>query len=137
MITSIINEIIQQISQDNTIPVYSAFDAVSLDRKNRSFFTVVGLNSFELQTPIYSEFIIFIPYKAEVDIDVTAPENYSLQSLYEYFSDKIKPSVTEISGINCSVKKISIKHDSNINRLVLNAKFSINGMDRLERNTTI
>lgn len=133
MITSIISEIIKQISKNNSIPVYSAFDAISIERKNREFFTTVGLNSFELQTPIYSEFTIFIPYKAEININVTAPENYSMQKLYDYFSDNIKPSINQISDMNCSIRKISMKHDSNINRIVLVAVLSVSGMDKLER----
>lgn len=133
MINSIIQEIIRKLSHNGTIPVYSAFDAVSVERKNRGFFTVVGLSSFELQTPIYSEFTIFVPYKADIDINVTAPENYSMNKLYQYFSDNIKSDIMEISGMNCTMKKISMKHDSNINRLVLTARFSVSGMDRLER----
>lgn len=133
MIDSIIREIIQTLSGNDIAPVYSAFDAVSIERKNRSFFTIVGLDSFELQTPIYSEFTIFIPYKANVDINVTAPENYSMQKVYQYFSENIKPAIMKISGMNCSIKKISMKHDSNINRFVLTARISVNGMDKLER----
>ena len=133
MITSIITEIIQKLSKDNTIPVYSAFDAVSAERKNKGFFTIVGLDSFELQTPIYSEFTIFVPYKANVDINVTAPEKFPMMKLYQYFSENIKPAVMEISSINCMIKKISMKHDSNINRFVLTAKLSVNGMDKFER----
>lgn len=133
MINSIIKEIISKISENGVKPVYSAFDAVSVERKNRNFFTVVGLNSFELQTPIYSEFTIFIPYKADVDINVTAPENYPMQKLHEYFSENIKPAIMEISGMNCSIRKISVKPDSNINRFVLTARLSVSGMDKLER----
>lgn len=133
MIDAIIKEIIQKISKDGIIPVYSAFDAVSVERKNRSFFTIVGLDSFELQTPIYSEFTIFIPYKADIDINVTAPENHSIQKLYQYFLENVKPAVMEISGMNCSIRKISMKHNSNINRFVLTARLSVNGMDKLER----
>lgn len=135
MITSIISEIIQKISQNNSVPVYSAFDAVSIERKSKDFFTTVGLNSFDLQTPIYSAFTIFIPYKAEIDINVTAPENYSMQKLYEYFSDNIKSALNDISGMNCSIRKISMKHDSNINRLVLMARFSVSGIDKIERSS--
>lgn len=135
MINSVINEIIQKISRNGTVPVYSAFDAVSVERKNRHFFTIVGLDSFELQTPIYSEFTIFAPYKADVDINVTAPESCPLRNLYEYFSDNIKPAVMEISGMNCSMKKISVKHDSNINRFVLTTRLSVSGIDRLERSS--
>lgn len=133
MIDSIIKEIIKTISGNGKLPVYSGFDTLSVERKNRDFFTVVSLNSFELQTPVYSEFIIFVPYKADIDINVTAPESSPLQKLYEYFSDNIKPAVIEISGMNCSIRKISIKHDSNINRFVLTARLSVSGIDRIER----
>ena len=132
MINSILTEIIQKLSKNGTIPVYSAFDAVSVERKNKDFFTIVGIDSFELQTPIYSEFTIFVPYKANVDINVTAPEKFPLSKLYQYFSENIKPAVIEISGLNC-IKKIYMKHDSNINRFVLNSKLSVNGMDKFER----
>lgn len=133
MIDSIIREIIEKLSQNGITQVYSAFDAVSVERKSRDFFTVVGLSSFELQTPIYSAFTIFMPYKADVDINVTAPESYPMQKLYEYFSDSVKPAVMEITGMNCLIKKISMKHDSNINRFVLTARLSVSGIDRLER----
>lgn len=133
MINSIIKEIINKISGNGKLPVYSGFDTVSVERKNRDFFTVIGLNSFELQTPVYSEFTIFVPYKADIDINITAPESSPLQKLYEYFSDNIKPAVMEISGMNCSIRKISIKHDSNINRFVLTARLSVSGIDRIER----
>lgn len=133
MINSIINEVAEKLSQKGVKQVYSAFDAVSVEKKSRDFFTVIGLDTFELQTPIYSEFTVFVPYKAVIDINVTAPERYSMQKLYGYFLDVIKPALTEISGSNCLVRKISMKHDSNINRLVLTAKLSVSGIDRVER----
>ncbi|MDE6665503.1 MAG: hypothetical protein K2K14_04845 [Ruminococcus sp.] len=133
MIDSIISEIIEKLSQNGVTPVYSAFDAVSVEKKNRSFFTVVNLGSFELQTPVYSEFTAFVPYKADIDINVTAPENYRMEKLYNYFSENVQPAVMKFSGMNCSVRKISIKHDSNINRFVLTARLSISGMNKFER----
>lgn len=133
MIDSIIKEITEKLSQNGVTPVYSAFDAVAVDRKNRGFFTIVNMGSFELQTPIYSEFTAFVPYRADIDIIVTAPENYRMEKLYEYFSDNVQPAVMKFSGMNCSLRKISMKHDSNINRLVLTAKLSVSGMGKFER----
>ncbi len=133
MIDGIIREITEKLSQNGVTPVYSAFDAVAVDRKNRGFFTVINMGSFELQTPIYSEFTAFVPYRADIDIIVTAPENYRMEKLYEYFSDNVQPTVMKFSGMNCSLRKISIKHDSNINRLVLTAKLSVSGMNKFER----
>ncbi len=133
MIDGIIKEIIKNLSDNGVTPVYSAFDAVAIDRKNRGFFTVVNIGSFELQTPIYSEFTAFVPYRADIDIIVTAPENYRMEKLYEYFSDNIQPAVMEFSGMNCSLRKISIKHDSNINRFTLTARLSVSGINKFER----
>ncbi|MDE5770426.1 MAG: hypothetical protein K2I06_02185 [Ruminococcus sp.] len=133
MIDGIISEIIEKLSQNGVTSVYSAFDAVSVEKKNRSFFTVVNLSSFELQTPIFSEFTAFAPYRADIDINITAPENYQMEKLYNYFSDNIQPAVMKFSGMNCSLRKVSIKHDSNINRFVLTARLSVSGINKFER----
>ncbi|MDE5619099.1 MAG: hypothetical protein K2O29_08295 [Ruminococcus sp.] len=135
MIDSIIREIIEKLSQNGVTPVYHAFDAVSVEKKNRGFFTVVNVGSFELQTPIYSEFTAFLPYKADIDISVTAPENYRMEKLYGYFSDNVQPAVMKFSGMNCSLRRVSIKHDSNINRFVLTARLSVSGMNKFERSS--
>lgn len=133
MIDGIVKEIIEKLSQNGVNPVYSGFDAVSVEKKNKGFFTVVSVGSFELQTPIYSEFTAFVPYKADIAISVTAPENYRMEKLYEYFSENVQTAVMKFSGINCLLRKISIKHDSNINRFVLTANLSVSGMNRFER----
>lgn len=133
MIDAIINEFTGTLLKSGLKEVYSAYDAVSVERKSRNFYTIIGIDAFEFQQPIYSPVTVFTPYKAEIYIDVTAPEKYSMQKLYEYFSEKIKPVIMEISGIDCYIKKVSMKHDTQINRLVLSAKISVTGIEKYER----
>lgn len=135
MINSIINEVVEKLSASGLKEVYSAYDAVPVERKSRSFYTIIGLDSFESQQPVYSPETVFIPYKAEIFINVTAPESYSMRKLYEYFSGNIKPVIMENTGIDFYIKKVSMKHDTQISRLVLTAKISVTGIENYERNT--
>ena len=135
MINSIIKEIIEKLSAKGLKEVYSTYDAVPLERKSRNFFTVIGLDTFESQQPIYSPETVFIPYKAEIFINVTAPESYSMRKLYEYFSGNIKPVIMENSGLDFYIKKVSMKHDTQVSRLVLTAEISVTGIEKYERNS--
>ena len=133
MINSIINKIIENLSGNGIKNIYSAYDAISVEKKGKDFYTLVGFESLEMHTPICSPITLFMPYEAEISINVTAPENYSIQKLYEYFSEKIKPAVMNFSGIDCYIKKISMKHNSQINRFVLTARISVRGIEKFER----
>lgn len=136
MVNLIINKIIENLSANGIKNIYSAYDAKSAEKKGRDFYILAGLESFEMHTPIYSEITLFMPYEAEISLNVTAPENYSMQKLYEYFSEKIKPAVMNFSGIDCYIKKISMKHNSQINRFVLCVKLSVSGIEKYERENT-
>ncbi|MDE6539527.1 MAG: hypothetical protein K2K66_05000 [Ruminococcus sp.] len=136
MIDSIINKIIENLSRNGIKNIYSAYDAISVEKKGRDFYTLVGLESFEMHKPIYSALTLFMPYEAEISLNITAPENYSIQKLYEYFSEKIKPAVMNFSGIDCYIKKISMKHNLQINRLVLTVRLSVSGIEKSERENT-
>ena len=136
MLNEIIDRVSQALAENGVSPVYSAFDAVPTEKKNKGIFTTVGIGAFETQTPIYSLYTVFIPFKSEVDVSVTAPENFSMEKLYTYFTENIEPVITEISGLNCNMKKLSFKHDSNINRFILTAKIAVNGLSKIERSST-
>lgn len=133
MIDSIINKIIENLSSNGIKNIYSAYDAVSVEKKGRDFYILVGLESFEMHTPIYSDITVFMPYEAEISINITAPENYSMQKVYEYFSAKIKPAIMNFSGIDCYIKKISMKQNSQIKRFVLNVRLYVSGIEKSER----
>ncbi len=133
MLKDIIDGIIEKLAENDVSPVYSAFDGRSLERKGQSFFTIVGISSFEAATPIYSPYTVYIPFKAEIELTVAAPEKYSMTALYEYYDSNIEPVVFDMSGLTCRLSKMSVKFDSNIQRLVLSVKLAASGITRVER----
>lgn len=133
MLNSIISAAVAKLEAHGASHVYSAFDAVPVELKNGGIFTVIGVSSFESTSPIYSLSTIFLPFKAELEIKVTAPENYSAERIYQYFSEKIAPAAAEFSGLGSFLKRVFIKFDSNINRLVLTAIVSAVGTTKIER----
>lgn len=133
MINLIINKIIENLSGNGIKNIYSAYDAKSAEKKGKDFYILAGLESLEMHKPIYSEITLFVPYEAEISLNITAPENYSMQKLYEYFSEKIKPAVMDFPEIDCYIKKITMKHNSQINRLVLCVRLSVSGIEKSER----
>lgn len=133
MIKSIIEIIINKLSEKTEGSVYSAFDSMAVRRKGKDFFTVVGVSSFESLTPIYSKYTVYIPFKAEAEINVTAPENYSMLRIYDYYEQYLEPALLELSGLDCRVKSAVIKFDSNIQRLVLTVKIGVSGVSKSER----
>jgi len=135
MLNSIIEQVCTELRAFGASPVYSAFDAVPLTKKPDGIFTVVGIEAFESTAPVYSPYIVYIPFKAEISIKVTAPPDHSLEKLYGYYSDKIAVAAGELSGLVCRLKKLSVKYDSNICRLVLTAVLSAEGITRIERSS--
>ena len=70
-----------------------------------------------------------------MEINVTAPENYSMVQLYSYYDEKISAVVGDMSGLTCNLSKMSITFDTNIQRLVLTAKLSASGITKTERSS--
>ena len=112
--------------------VYLAFDALPVRTKSKNF-TVVGIKSYEASSPVYSPTIVFLPFKAEVEISVYAPESEPMSALYSYFDDTVRPAIDSISGTSGRLCRLTMKHDSNLRRLVLTAGFSVSGIRRIER----
>lgn len=135
MLTDIINAAVTALRSCGAGEVYSAFDAYPTELKSRGFFTVVGTGGLEYCTPIYSYSTVFIPFRAKLEISVTAPENSSMTSLYEYFDSKIAPAADQLSDLSGRLTKLSLKHDSNIGRLVLTAEMSVSGVRHVERSS--
>ena len=135
MLRDIIQDIISRLRAQDVTDVYSAFDANAVERKGKGFFTVVGISAFESSAPIYSPYTVYVPFKAEVEINVTAPENYSMVQLYGYYDENISKVVGDMSGLTCRLTKMSIKFDSNIRRLVLTVKLAASGITKIERSS--
>lgn len=115
--------------------VYYAFDTIPVSAKGKML-TVIGAKSFEAMTPVYSEFLIYMPFKTELEISAAAPENCPMTQLYTYFESCIRPALDALSGLSGRVCRMSIKHDSAMHRLVLTAGFSAAGIRRIERSST-
>ncbi len=113
--------------------VFTAFDAAPVERKGNGFYTVIGTKAFETLSPIYSQYTIFMPYKASVEVSVTAPENLSFEKLYSYYDSFIEPALFSIHSLTCSLSELKLKHDTNINRLVLTAVISVSGIHKISR----
>jgi len=133
MLRELIDDITAKLAENGVDPVYSAFDAKAVSRKGSGFFTVVGIGSFESSAPIYSPYTVFLPFRAEIEISITAPEDYSMIKLYNYYDEKVEPAVSDMSGMTCRLSKMSVKFDSNIQRLVLNVRLSASGLTKIGR----
>ena len=130
MLETIINAVKAKLEESGAYPVYSAFDNVSLESRKKGIFTVVDISSFESSSPIYSLYTVYIPYRAEVNIRITAPENCSMTDIYRYYDKYIGSAA---AGLNGSLSGMTVKFDSNIRRLVLTARLSLIGVIRSER----
>ncbi len=133
MLNSIIERVARELRAFGAEPVYSAFDAVPADKKSKEIYTIVGVEAFESSAPVYSPYIVYIPFKADISIKVTAPRDCPMSRLYDYYSSTAAIAVGELSGLSCSLKSLNVKFDSNIGRLVLTAILSAGGITRIER----
>lgn len=136
MLKNVISEISLALADKGAEHIYSAFDNIPVNYKGREIFNVVGVESFESSAPIYSQYTVYIPFKAEAAVSVAAPPDYPAEKLYSYFDEHILPAFESISSLTCSLKKLVIKKDSAIDRLVLKVNFSVSGITRLERSAS-
>lgn len=112
--------------------VYLAFDALPVREKGR-FFTVLGIKSFEASSPVYSQYTVFMPFNAEVEINVYAPESQTMRLLLRHFELYVMPAVDSLAGLTTHISRYNMKHDSNLKRLVLTVGVSVSGIRRIER----
>lgn len=136
MLNTIVTQINDELKKCGVSEVYSAFDNISTEKKGKGIYTVTSIDSFESSAPIYSSYHIYFPFKSYADIRVTAPLDYSMAELYSYFDTMILPALNNLGSLNCSLKNLTMKKDSNINRLVLRICFSVSGITRLERSSS-
>ena len=134
MLKDIIDSVVDKLKGSGVESVYSAFDAKSVEGKGRGILTVVGIGSFESSTPIFTQYSIYLPFKTEIEIKVTAPDGGTMEQLYNYYDENIGSVIMGMTGLNCTIKKFTVKFDSNIQRLVLTACFAANGISKTERN---
>lgn len=130
-----LDAVIDKLEDFGVEDVYSAFDAAPLGDKGHGIFTVVSVAEFETSSPIYSLSYIYLPFKTELEIKVTGSKDISMTELYDYFDENIQPAIDDMTDLNCSLKKLSVRYDSNIQRLVLTIRIAANGLNKIERST--
>lgn len=127
-----INSIVRLLTDGGVQNVYSVFDGEPL-RSKGEYAVLVGMKSFEAMTPVYSEFTVYLPFKAEVEITVAAPADCSVVGLCSYFEEKIRPVIDKIPELCSRPASVVCRMDRNIGRLVLSATVRTEGVRRLER----
>ena len=135
MLKDVIDKVINVLKKNGVNDVYSAFDNISTESKGKHIYSVVGVSEFESSTPVYSLSYIYLPFKTELEIKVTGSKDISMTELYDYFDENIQPAIDDMTDLNCSLKKLSVRYDSNIQRLVLTIRIAANGLNKIERST--
>lgn len=130
----IIDMIKQKLTDSGTENVYSAFDAVPVAEKGK-IFTVIGVKSIEYSKPLYTQYMIYMPFRAEIEIKILAPESSTMESVCSYYETEVSGAVNKLTGLNSRISGMSVKHDKNISRLVLTVTLSAGGMKKTERET--
>lgn len=123
----ILKELQQALIDNGCENVYLAYDALPVEKKGK-FFTVIALRNYESTVPVYSYTMRYIPFSAELEINVTAPEGSTMEELCNYYDEKIRDTMLKIAGSRCYVNRLNLNADKKINRLVLTAVITVGGM---------
>lgn len=136
MLKTIVDRLSQELKKNGIEKVYTVFDNIPIEKKGRDIFTVIGVESFESSSPIYSEYSVFLPFKAEASISLIAPQNFTMAELYDFFDAKILSVIKDMGSLTCSLRNLTMKNDTNISRMTLKIRFSVSGISRLERSSS-
>jgi hypothetical protein len=133
MLKTIVSQLAEELENNGVEQVYTCFDNIPIWDKTSGIFTVVGIEGFESSAPIYSEYCVYVPFKAEAAITLLASQSTAMSQLYTFFDEKIFPIVKSMGSMDCALKNLTMKNDSAINRITLKIKFSVSGISRIER----
>ncbi len=127
----ILNEVKQALIDNGCENVYLAYDALPIEKKGK-YFTVVGLKNFETGTPMYYSNLTSIPFSAELEINVTASEGSTMEELCNYYDEKIRDAIVNISGTDSYMSRLTLNADKKINRLVITAVMKVGGIRKIQ-----
>ncbi|MCM1132151.1 MAG: hypothetical protein NC340_01635 [Ruminococcus flavefaciens] len=130
--TDIINDIKNSLIESGATGIYSTFDALPVAGKG-DIFTVIGIKNLSYSTPVYSQYMIYMPFRAELEIKILAPESTSVEKIFSYYESVIGRVISQMVGLNSSISGMSVKPDKNIGRLVLTVSVSVGGIRKIER----
>lgn len=127
-----VRSIISRLKEKGVRNVYSAFDGEPLRSKGEPA-VFVGAGRFETLRPVYSEFTIYLPFRAEIEITVTAPESAPLTELCTYYEEHIRSAVEAIPELYSRPGTVVCRMDRNLGRMVLTAAYNTEGMKLIKR----
>lgn len=133
MLEQILNETITRLQANGIETVFSVYDSIPISSKGSGIFTVAGIDSFESSAPIHTEYKIYLPFRADAGITLIAPLSCTMAELYDYFDAYVLPLAESSGSLSFALRSAAMKTDSNINRLVLKAEFSVSGITAFER----
>lgn len=136
MLRTVLDRISQELENSGAENIYTSFDYIPIEKKGKDIFVVAGVENYESSAPIYSEYSIFLPFKSAASISLIAPQSTPMVKLYDYFDSIILPALKNMNSLTCSLSDVSMKNDTNINRMVLKARFRVSGISRLERSSS-
>lgn len=133
MLETVLSQITKELKNAGLSRVYTVFDNIPADIKGGGVFAVVEIERFESTAPIYSEYSVFMPFRADAGISLIAPATMNMAQLYDVFDRFVLPLADSMGSLTCSLKSAAVKKDGNIGRLVLKAEFSVSGISKHER----
>lgn len=133
MLETVMKKVSDALKSAGEIPVYTVFDNIPIDSKSEIPFTVISVDRFESTPPIYGYNSVFVPYTATVGISLIAPLGADVPGLYSFADRRILPVIGKIGGLQCKFGSISLKKDSNLNRMVMKIDFTAQGIKKISR----
>lgn len=114
-------------SKDNSMPVYTAFDAIPVIKKEHDGFIVLNIEECKASVPIVHDTKNYYPIKATLSVTILMPPETETAVLYQRFNKFILPEMlkTDCTFISFQTKSPSI--DKLLRKQTLIALFSVNG----------
>lgn len=133
MLKEIVEQVIDCIKGSDIKEVFPTYDGLLLEHQGRELVTFVGINGLSAGQPVYSSDKIYCPFTADILVKVTVPQYCNSYMLYDFFCDTVLSRLVESELIYQGIKSVSIRYDSNINRLALDGIVRLSGIFSMER----
>ena len=132
MIREVLDTLTEALRAEGERNVFTAFDALPAEHKGR-FFTVAGIRKMDIGRPVYSPGNVYIPFTAQAEIRLLAPESAGSAALLDHFTGCTESALEDMSDMRCRLTDLTMKQDSSLGRLILCAGFEVSGLSIRER----
>lgn len=107
--------------------VYTAFDAVPVEKKSRAMFTVLSLQNVQFGEAYPAKDGAVYPFTAEFRADLLTPMNIDPQGTMKFFFSKIVPAMLGsdclFTGFDTALPRVDLK----LRRMVYGGTFRLHG----------